>query len=143
MHIERPLKKGFRIDVAEGYINYLGFDSQFKKGLLEFYRENLMADEEHRLDHGRTPRSKALLRLAKMFREHRGERLREILTPDEESVERWQSRLRKHDITWEDVYIPSSVAAKVATTLFKRLRNAEWSEKTLKEEFARHFRDPV
>ena len=140
LHIKRPLKKGFRPDVAEKYINYLGFDSQFKTALLHFYRENLPTDEEHRVDHRRTPRSKAILRLAKMFRELRGERLREILTPDDESVERWQSRLRKHDLSWKDVYIPSPVAAKVAKSLFKKLRMEEWSRKTLQEEFARHFR---
>ena len=139
-HIRSPLKNNFKINVAEGYIDYLGFDSEFKKALLDFYRENLILDKDQLADRGRTPRSRALRRLANMFLDLRGERLRQILVVDSESKERWERNLGK-GFTWADVRILASTAAKVVGPLFRKYYKKHYNEKTLEREFRRYLDD--
>jgi hypothetical protein len=139
IHVKAP-GRGFNFKHAESCIDYLGLDHQTKEAFLRFYRENITKEEQVRALYGRTGRADAIRRLANMFIGLRGEKLQKILTPDDASAKRWDNLLREHGLKWADIYIPAPTAAKVTTVLSKKLRNMDKSEKSLKTEFALHFR---
>jgi hypothetical protein len=148
-HIRRPLKKDFNPQHAARCIRYLHLDAKkverprgtkkktaemtLEEILLEYYEA---AAEKDKALHGKVSRADHVRKLAELFLELRDEPLRDILAVDPESKNRWEENLRRNNLTWSDVAIPSSVAAKVVQPLFRKYWKVGWS---LERAFRRHL----